>query len=329
MYKLYLGIPIHLFSHNSSSLILNFMRYYSKYSIYDPKEILYGIIRFLSIRDYFDNSIRMKVRTILSSIRQKLTIKHVQNMICRDMQLSNPRVLFPKKRRTKNLILFADYLNFPVKSQVLNTTNKKIKLACCGNLNVYDYKRSESSFMVFEEFLKQGHEVHIYTTFLYENKIDQFYDDHPKIKQLKKIFPLLKVHSNKPLEELHLELNKCDYGTFLPGEHFFNSYGKSNSFWKPEYVFLSAGARLTSYIESGIVSIVVGTKPQNYPFFLAKRYGKVLSINYKQLHKLKKLLPKHEYPENNRNQNYFKLEHNIPRLENFYEKVFNNIQNIK
>ena len=34
------------------------------------------------------------------------------------------------------------------------------------------------------------------------------------------------------------------------------------------------------------------------------------------------------YPENNKNQNYFKLENNIPRLENFYKKIFDNINSI-
>ena len=106
-------------------------------------------------------------------------------------------------------------------------------------------------------------------------------------------------------------------------EHFFNQYDNFNCFWRPELIFLSSATRVTSYIESRLITIGVKTKPYNYPFFLAKRYGKVLTINHKNLHKLDDLKHKYEFPENDQNRNNFKLENNIPRLESFYKKIIN------
>jgi hypothetical protein len=326
-YKQYAGTPIHVFSHSSSPLTLNFIKTYPRFSIYDPKEITYGVIRFINFRDFLDNSLRQKVRALLVAAQQRIILKYAHNIICRDMQLSNSRVMKLKQRKNKNIILFSDYIEFNCQKKQKNDYNHKIKLVTCGNLNVYDYKRSKAAFTVFEHFLKKGHEVHIYGTVLYKNQtIDQL--DHPELNKLKKKYPLLQVFKTVTQKQLHTELNKCDYGLFVPGEHFFNRYGNFNSFWRPELIYLSSAARVTSYIESGLITIGVETKPNNYPFFLAKRYGKVLSINHKKLHKLDDLKHKYEYPENNKNQNYFKLENNIPRLENFYKKIFDNINSI-
>ena len=77
------------------------------------------------------------------------------------------------------------------------------------------------------------------------------------------------------------------------------------------------------------MTICVKTVPANYPFFLANRYGKVLSLKQNELNKLSKLTHKFDFFEKNQNQRLFKLKNNIPRLENFYKNLYNSQKSIK
>ena len=106
VYKLYLGTPIHLFSRASSPLVLNFIRAYPLFCIYDPIEFIYKAVRSIDIRDFFNKSLRQKIRTLLVSFQQKLTLKHAKNIICRDMQLSNSKLMSKNKKiKTYNILL--------------------------------------------------------------------------------------------------------------------------------------------------------------------------------------------------------------------------------
>ncbi len=288
--------------------------------VYDPIDALAGNIKTLSFRDLFGSDLKVKITFLLSVIQQKITFKHSKNIICRDLQLANPKSMLPMVRRKKNVLLFSDY--FLKKYRTNNKVfDNSVKIAVCGNMDLYDYGNGQAYYDCFKKLLDLGFEVSVYLPSIYTNK-RQFIENNQAIKELLDSYSLFKIYFLIPNKVLIEELQKHDYGIFLNGEHYFKKYNDKSSIYDSFLFFRNSGARQTSLMEAGLTIILTNTKPRNYASFLVKRYGKFMSIDYKT-----KLIKKDFKKIKNKNILKFKKQYtlgsNINRLEKYYLNIMN------
>lgn len=283
-------------SNGNFDLALKSVHYFGTKIIYDPLDIWPG-----NLNESNANKIQNKL-----AVKQRIIIKKVSNIVCRDIQLS---ALGRKMRKDKNLIYFSDYLdedNFKPEKKEMFSKRDPYRFVSIGNINTMDYLNGKAYFDFIKILENENVEFHFYMHPNYENNSDSFKKENPNFNENeKKIF----IHNFISPEKIVDEIRKYDCGMILMGDHFYQKYNQG--IWNKKLFFKNGSSRITDYIFANLDIVLVKTKPKSYIQFFSERYGNVydygeiLSSDFKSL-KLK-----------NKKQSNLLISYQIKRLDKY------------
>jgi len=313
-----------LFVSAGSPISLELTKNFPESIIYDPTDIIYGNINKLNFKDLEGKRFKLKIQSYIVAFYQKLIIKRVKNIIFRDLSITEKKALSPVLRRKLNSLLFADYIDNQI--QNIEKKNDKLKLVCCGNLNIYDFGNGLATFKIFELFLKNSCEVHMFPRLIGNDSKQTIYNIHPFLKYLTNKYSAFYLHDPLPHDKLIEKISIYDVGIDLVGEHYFKTQNYNNGYWKPSYYEICSSSRASSLINAKLPIIVSKNYQKNYRCFLIKRYGNLVNVSLNDSFENINDSIRKQYINNLKKDSKFYLKNNIPRLEKFYVNISENIK---
>lgn len=315
---------IHIVTPNITFLELLVLLAFRRRSIYDPVDIITGYVKPISVSDFKDGMIKLKLVFFVKSILQHVALNFALNIIFRDMQITQSNSLCPKKRRKRNTLFFADYVQNYTKIEKPEKIEGVIPTyVSLGNIICGDAGNGSAYVDICEKLLSTGNKVIFFLPSSTGGR-SAIQTRFSKLVALRKKYSSrLELHDEVTEEELQICLLSKNYGLHIVGNHFLTD---ENSFrqciFKNQLYSCNGSRRVTTYIQNKLIIMFARPKELTYGKFIIERYGYSIQTGVPGV--VDNMNRKVKRATNYRSLK-FDLDYNITRLVKYYENL--NLEN--
>lgn len=228
---------VHIFSTFTDQLALYLIGIKKVKTIYDYKDIFEGLLKLKYEKEYY--------------LQQQFLIENANYVCNRDFQIND----YQRYKSIKNIkkfyypdLVWPNQPEIKKKHQIVNNATDKIKLVIIGNIGIEKLEPQwpgVGSYYIISTLIKQGFEIHMYSTSPHQ-KNEEIFSDYLGLAKSNKNFV---IHEPKSVMMLHEELFNYDYGLLLPQALYFDNM---DSYVEESLYRSSMPARVMDYIGAGL-----------------------------------------------------------------------------